>query len=90
MRRGFSMNGDDHLRSLKKFSAITLVLMLGLVFHTLCWSSLFKRNGVIERPVAGLNCPCIIDQRFEMTKASTAGSQKSCTPDAQETLVSTH
>lgn len=84
------MNGDDHLRSLKKFSAISLVLMLGLVFHTLCWSSLFKRNAVIERPVAGLTCPCVIDQRFEMTQASTAGSQKSCAPDAQEALVSTH
>ena len=84
------MNGDDHLRSLKKFSAITLVLSLGLVFHTLCWSSLFKRNGVMERPAVGLNCPCVIDQRFEMTTTSAAELQKRCAPAAQESLVSTH
>lgn len=83
------MNGDDHLRSFKKFSAITLVLMLGLVFHTLCWSSLFKRNGVIERPAVGLNRPCIIDQRYEVTTSSAAGPQKSFAPAAQESLVST-
>lgn len=83
------MNGDDQLRSLKKFAAITLVLMLGLVFHTLCWASLFKRNGVIERPTLGLNCPCFIDQRYEMTRSSAAWLQNSCPPPGQEALVST-
>lgn len=83
------MNGDDQLRSLKKFAAITLVLTLGFVFHTLCWASLFKRNGVIERPAVGLNCPCIIDQRYEVTTTSVSGPQKSCVPAGQEALVST-
>lgn len=84
------MNGDDRLRSLKKFSAITLVLTLGLVFHTLCWSSLFKRNGVMERPAVGLKCPCTIDQRYEATTKSVAAAPGNCEPAAKDVLVSTH
>lgn len=83
------MQREDQLRSLKKFSAIALVLMLGLVFHTLCWSSLLKRNGVIERPSMGLSCPCIIDQRYEVTATSSVTSQGNCARAAQEALVST-
>lgn len=82
------MHGDDHLRSLKKFSAIALVLMLGLVFHTLCWSSLLKQNAVLERPAVGLNCPCTMDQSYEVTATSAAVSPENCVKTGQETLVS--
>jgi hypothetical protein len=84
------MQGEDQPGSLKKFSAIALVLMLGIVFHTLCWSSLLKRNGVIERPSVGLSCPCVIDQRYDVTATSAAMPQGNCARAAQEALVSTH
>ncbi len=85
--KGPAMHGDDPLRSLKKFSAIALVLVLGLVFHTLCWSSLFTQNGVIARPAVGMHCPCVIDQRYDGTATPPVVSQGNCAA-AQDTLVS--
>ncbi len=82
------MNGDDRVRSFKKFSAIALVLALGLVFHTLCWTSLFTQKGVIARPAIGMHCPCVIDQRYDGTTTPPALSQGNCADDAQESLVS--
>lgn len=79
---------DDPFRSLKKYSAIALVLMLGLLFHTLCWSSLFRQDGVIDRPVVGLACPCVIDQRYDVPGTPAVVSQGNCVPRTQVTLLS--
>jgi hypothetical protein len=77
------MHGQDHLRSLKKFSAIALVLTLGAAFHGLCWSSLVRQSGVLEQPA--LSCTCVQDQRFGLIHGREI--PKSCEQDGSETLL---
>lgn len=78
------MHGEDRLRSLKKFSAIALVLTLGGTFHGLCWSSLVRPSGEMLRPsvVPG------VDHRFRMINGADMETQKNCAQDAPKILVS--
>jgi len=83
------MHRDDSVRSLKKFSAIAVVLVLGTAFHTLCWSSLFNRNAVIERSASSLSCPCAVDPGLSLKVKAVAADQRNCVSAAPAALVVT-